>query len=239
MFELRAPQNVDMILQFSPLVRAAERTLRYMQEQGSIGLTKSKAFHRKFLNWAATAYEFPGQEVDELFCVTKVLNEIDFPAAMMVHFLLKEKKYGRHYKEQFRLTKSGGQIMDDPVALFDAIIPMFLFEVRFDWGRTMDAPIGNWDMYLNVMNVELQTAKSGSELSEVFFGPRPEGFQRDDPYYGFYSHILRPLTWAGLLQKTSSGRISFSEHEYFTKSPLWNAALQLETDDMLKPAIVN
>ena len=42
---------------------------------------------------------------DELFRVNKVLNEYDFVPLELLHFLLIERKLGRHYKGAFKLTK--------------------------------------------------------------------------------------------------------------------------------------
>jgi len=240
MFTLKAPNNPELILERCHLVRAAKLTLEYMIEHGSIGLTKSKAFNRKFLHWAAKEFNFAGQEEEELFLVNKVLNEMDFPAAMMVHFLLKETKLARHYKDQFRITKQGEKIMNDPVALFELIVPMFLFQVDFSWGRMIEPPsAGNWDINLNVMNVELQHTKTDMELSALFFGPESGPYGRSDDYWGFYHHVLNPLAWSGLIEKTVERRPREISTYHYTKTPLWSAALKLETDEGLKPVLVN
>ena len=41
-------------LAHSPLLRAALLTLQYAQDHGTIGLTKTKAFKRVFVHWAAS-----------------------------------------------------------------------------------------------------------------------------------------------------------------------------------------
>lgn len=234
---LSAPDNTNLILKYSPLVRSCHLTFGYITEHGEIGLTKSKAFNRKFLHWAAEAFAWPGQTAEDLFYLNKVLNELDFPAAGLIHEFLLHLKLGRHYKGGFRATKAGMKIGTDPVALFAALVPTFLFEIDHNYGyQSVERPFGNWDVFLNVLNVELQIPRTGRELSEVFFGKGPGS---EHHFWGFYVHILRPLCWAGLLQKAEAEKSWRTEEHVFAKSALWPAALTLETDDQLKPVPTN
>lgn len=50
-----------------------------------------------------------------------------------------------------------------------------------------------------------------------------------------YVHVLRPLYWAGLLNEHRTGT-GFSRRDFYTKTPLWPAALKLETNRHLLPA---
>ena len=50
----------DPTLANSPLLRAAQLTLQYTQDNGSIELTKTKAFKRTFVHWAAKHFDWPG-----------------------------------------------------------------------------------------------------------------------------------------------------------------------------------
>lgn len=43
----------------SPVLRAALLTLRYAQEHGAIGLTKTMAFKRVFVHWAVEYFDWP------------------------------------------------------------------------------------------------------------------------------------------------------------------------------------
>jgi len=61
-------------LAHSPLLRAALLTLRYAQEHGAIGLTKSNAFKRVFVHWAVEAFNWPGKSAEEMFRYNKVIN---------------------------------------------------------------------------------------------------------------------------------------------------------------------
>ncbi len=59
----------------SPLLRAALLTLRYAQERGAIGLTKTMASKRVFVHWAVEHFDWPGKSPEEMFRYSKVINE--------------------------------------------------------------------------------------------------------------------------------------------------------------------
>lgn len=53
MIVVREIGDPDPALAYSPTVCAMERTFGYIAERGTIGLTASKAFRRRFVHWAA------------------------------------------------------------------------------------------------------------------------------------------------------------------------------------------
>lgn len=74
----------------------------------------------------------------------------------------------------------------------------------------------------------------GSHLREVLFGPPPAPY-RDEIMSALYMQVLRPLCWLGLLAKLDK---EFQwEKQSFAKTPLWRAALKLETDRHLSPPV--
>lgn len=100
--------------------------------------------------------------------------------------------------------------------------------------RHEDSLIGNWDIFLNVINVEARNGVSKAHLSSVLFGSGSEEGRNDHRLTAaFYIHVLRPLTWLGLLQEHRVGR-GRERKDIFTKTPLWAAALTLETDRHLE-----
>ena len=54
---LKALSPDDPLLLGSPLIRGVLKTAQYIEENGGIGLTKSGAFNRKFVHWAAAAFD--------------------------------------------------------------------------------------------------------------------------------------------------------------------------------------
>lgn len=129
MIEFRSLADDEPALSFSPLLRGVLKTFAYVQEHGSIGLTPSKAFKRNFVHWAAAEFDWPGHSEADLFAVNKVLNEHDFMPLGDIHFLLTTLKMGRHYKGNFKLTKSGAELAHQPGRLFGIITPFYLFEI--------------------------------------------------------------------------------------------------------------
>ncbi|SLN67179.1 hypothetical protein ROE7235_03711 [Roseibaca ekhonensis] len=233
MIEFRQIDDANPALAHSPMVRALEKTFAYIAEHGGIGLTPSKAFKRVFVHWAAREFDWPGYTEEDLFAINKVLNEIDFGPLMDLHDVVIALKIGRHYKGQFKLTKAGQGLVGHPGRIFGIVTPFYLFEVNHARFSRFDEPIlGNWDVFLNVLNVETEDGATGADLRQVLFGePDPAG-GFDDVLSRLYIQVLRPLCWTGLLHMDRAKGFRSTEQSVFTKTPLWKAALRLETDRM-------
>ena len=238
MIEVRQIDDANPALAHSPMVRALEKTFSYIAEHGGIGLTPSKAFKRVFVHWAAREFHWPGYTEEDLFAINKVLNEIDFGPLMDLHDVMIALKIGRHYKGQFKLTKAGQGLVRHPGRIFGIVTPFYLFEVNHaGFSRFDDEPIlGNWDVFLNVLNVETEDGATGADLRRVLFGePNPAG-GFDDVLSRLYIQVLRPLCWTGLLEENRAKGLHRTRDSMFTKTPLWKAALRLETDGTAKKA---
>jgi len=240
MIEFRSIADDEPALAFSPLFRGFQKTFSYLAEHGTIGLTPSKAFKRSFVHWAAREFEWPGHTEEDLFAVNKVLNEHDFMPLADIHFLMTTLKMGRHYKGQFKLTKAGTEVSQHPGRLFGIITPFYLFEVNHTgYTRFSDGPLlGNWDMFLNILNVEAEDGITGADLRRKLYGDPDHGPgpRYDDILGSLYLNILRPLCWTGLLQMSQAKGFQSAERSVFTKTPLWQAALKLETDSLVQRA---
>ena len=88
MIEFRTLSDAHPDLAHSPLLRAALLTLRYAQDDGAIGLTKTKAFKRVFVHWAVENFGWPGKSAEQMFLYSKVINEFEFPPLEFLHYLL-------------------------------------------------------------------------------------------------------------------------------------------------------
>ena len=230
MIEFREINDADLALAHSPMVRAIEMTFRYISENGAIGLTPSKAFKRTFVHWAAAAFAWPGYSETELFNINKVLNEIDFPPLMDIHDLLIALKIGRHYGRSFRLTKAGQLLGGHPGGLFGIVTPFYLFEIdHLRFSRIPERPLGNWNVFLNVLNVEAEDGITGQDIRRTLYGDPDPGDRFDYALSSLYVQVLRPLCWTGLLHEERLDGFR-TEGSVFTKTPLWRAALHLDTD---------
>jgi len=237
MIEFRELDDNDPTLVHSPLLRAVEKTFSYLNEHGSIGLTPSTAFKRNFVHWAAAEFDWPGFTEKDLFRVNKVLNELDFMPVADVHALLLGLKIGRHYKGEFKLTKAGQTLVNQRGKLFGIITPAYLFHLDHSYhNRFDDAPFGNWDTFINVLNVEVEDGASGSEIRKAFYGERDPDDRFDRVLSGLYINVLRPLCWAGLLHEQNAENYFRTGESVFTKTPLWRTALRLDMDQYIKPA---
>lgn len=226
-------------IQSSPMINAAEKLIAYLIEHEEIGLTPSKAFKRNFVNWAAKSFEWPGYEEAELFAVNKVLNEQDFPPLEMLHYVLLKLKLIRHFKGACRLTKTGRELAGKPGAIFSVIAPFYLFRIDHAAYSRMDEPVlGNWDVFLNVLNVEAAHGVSGGDLREIFYGPPDPASPYDHMPGMIWSQILRPLCWLGLLADQRTERFQHFEERVYATTPLWRDAFDLQTDAIIpKPRL--
>ena len=88
-----------------------------------MGLTKTKAFKRVFVHWAVEHFDWPGKNAEKIFRYNKVINEYEFAPLQVLHYLLITLRLGRHVKGEFRLTKRGAELAQEPARLFSELIP--------------------------------------------------------------------------------------------------------------------
>ena len=222
-------------LEQSPLVMAIAKTLEYTAQNGGIELTKSGAFKRSFVNWAAAEFRWPGFTVEELFRFNKVLNEDDFYPLAQLHSFLLYLKIGRHFKGTFRLTKAGMSLVGHPAQIFAKVAETYLFDVvHSEAERHESGGAVSWQIILNTLNLAAENGISSKRAGEFFY-PKP------DPSLGYhlassdaYVAILRPLCWLGFLYEHPHPDIRQWDQSVFTKTALWKVALKLPTDDLIQ-----
>ena len=242
--EVRILDDADPLLGSSKLLDAVQKSVAYAQENDGIGLTKSKAFNRKFATWAAENFNWPEYSASELLAIQKVLNEEDVMPVLVLHELLISMKLGRHVKDKWRFSKKANALVMTPGALQAELTKGFLFE--FDHTRLQRSPFiapGNWDIWLNVINVEAHGGVSEAALLKTFYGVECVAAGDRDfwDHASFLTwHVLKPLSWLGYLEGTEQdGRFSPLGRGIFAKTPLWQRTFQLDTDDELRPHLVH
>lgn len=236
MIEFRILPDDHPDLAFSPMLRAARLTIGYAMEHGSIGLTATKAFKRDFVHWAVEHFDWPGNSAADMFLYQRFINEADFSPLELLHFLLVRLRLGRHFKGTFRVNNDGRMLATQPGLLFDRLVPFFLLAMdHAAYSRSGEPAPGNWDTWLNVMNVEIESGVSERQLYGTFYG---EGADWDNDGWrqigAFSACVLKPLEWAGLITmhdtRDPEGRTAYM----IFKTPLWRSALKLETDSMVR-----
>jgi hypothetical protein len=157
---------------------------------------------------------------------------------MDLHDVMIALKIGRHFKGEFKLSKAGKTLAGHAGQIFGIITPFYLFEVNHArFSRFDDEPtLRNWDVFLNVLNVETENGATGADLRRVLFGPPDPKGHFDDILSSFYIQVLRPLCWTGLLHMDRAKGFTSTERSVFTKTPLWRAALQLGMDEPVQSA---
>lgn len=219
----------DPSLNHCHLLRAARLTLRYCQECGSLGLTKTGAFKRDFVHWAVAHFEWPGHGAVEMFRYSKVINEYEFQPLELLHFLLIELRLGRHFKGTFRLTEKGKKLGQSLGLLFAELIPFFILRVdHASYSRLKELPFANWDIWLNVVNVEADQGTTEQHLFETFYGEKADWAKANwRETAAFSSCVLRPLEWVGFLERSEQMQVGHRIGHVF-KTPLWSSALSFK-----------
>jgi hypothetical protein len=235
MIKLRPIADDDLVLDQSRLLQAMALAFAFADTHGGIGLTQTKAFNRKFAHWMAEHSPWPDYKAEELLRLNKVLNEWDVAPAMVVHDLMVVMKLGRHVKGKFQVSKKARALAALRGSFFADLAETYLF--RYNHTRTarseFTAP-GNWDIFLNIINVEAEEGLTEAHLVKTLYGLERQGvYDREYcDHAGFlFIHVLRPLSWSGFLAETSNGD-KRAEKTYW-KTRLWHACLELSTDDMM------
>jgi hypothetical protein len=233
----------DPDLEQSKLLDAIYKSVSYADEHGGIGLTQNKAFNRKFCHWAAENFNWEEYSASKLLKYQKVLNEEDVIPVMVLHDLFVGMKLGRHIKGKFQFNKKAFELLKDKGLFFNTVANFYLFE--FDHHifqrRPFVAP-GNWDIFLNVINVEAHGGASEDHFLDVFYGVTPDDIDKLE-YWDYASflrwQVLNPLYWIGFLDRTDTGDILLDRESHYIKTPLWRKCLRLDTDKDLKPHIIH
>lgn len=233
----------DPDLATSKLLDAVYKALNFATENGGIGLTQSNAFNRKFCHWAAENFAWEEYSTDHLLRIQKVLNETDVPPVMVLHELFVDMKLGRHLKGKFQFSKKALALFEDRGSFFNTLAYFYLFE--FDHSHLQRRPFiapGNWDVFLNVINVEANAGVREDHLLEVFYGFSPKDAGAED-YWNYRSflkwNVLTPLHWIGFLDRIKVGDDFLARENFYIKTPLWRKCLRLDTDAGLKPIMLH
>ena len=103
-----------------------------------------------------------------------MLNEWDVPPVGVIHDVFTIAKWGRHAKGMFKISKSLTTLNVSRGKLFVALIEHYLFRYNHDRFSRSDftAPC-NWDIFLNIINVEAQDGLTEAHLVKTLYGIVP------------------------------------------------------------------
>jgi hypothetical protein len=224
-FNWQAAVSAEPILKHSALVRSIHLTLKYCRDENGLELTQTGRLKRKYVDPLVRSFEWPHYNIEDFYAVSKVMNADDFPPIILVHDLLRHQKLVHHYKGRMKLTKTGNNFCNDTPALFQMIIPAYLFEVdHMAFSRMGEQPLGNWDIWLNVLNVAADHSARLDRLYSELYGPTQDiaHYQSRRDLYGFYNGVIEPLIWAGLLSEQRAANEG-TETRLISKTPIWRS----------------
>lgn len=211
----------------SPMCINAMKTLTYIQENDGITLTKSGAFYRKFVTWAADDFRWPGYEAEELYRLNKVLNEWDFLPLAIMHEVLIGARLIRRYKGKALLSQAGKRSVGDYGALQAELFDTFF--IAFDGSGHERFPIEYDDAdvahFLGVVQNRLDDWVPVTELAgwclplDLITSYRFSPMQ--DASFYLHSRLIRPLLWLGLIEQHPDDMKRFKiEDRRYRKTPL-------------------
>jgi hypothetical protein len=166
-FRQLAPDNAA--LGGSPLLRALDYLDQgFADNPNGIPLTKGGAFKRGLIADAIRVIQWPDWTEAEIyygFMPIKVVDEQHFEPFRELHYRLIRAKLARHLKGKLVLTKHGRSVFEHRFQRFHLIVQHMLFRdpylVELRHRRDL---IGNWDIWLNVIDIVAAHGASGREL---------------------------------------------------------------------------
>jgi hypothetical protein len=220
-------------LQCSPLCVNSMKLMMYAHDNDNISLTKSGPFNRKFVHWAAVEFNWKGYTAEHLYQINKVLNEYDFLPLMVMHDLLGMAKIGRHYKGKFILSPKGRKLIGDHSQLQQSLFQTLLYDYNLgNLDRIPDDNHPDWEIYMGVMDQEVQDWVTIGHMLNVFYGMDiKEADYRSAEFRAamwFSSRVVRPLAWLGLLESETGDFRSEIYETKIRKTPLWSKWLRFD-----------
>lgn len=232
MIDFRSISSDDPILDQSPLVRALDfLAQRFDEYPNGVPLTKSLAFKRDLVAEAIVEIQWPDWTEERIYggyAPVKVADEYHFQPFLQLHYHLLDLKLVRHYKGRLLLSKTGNALFTDRFLRFDRLAQYVLFEdphrlfMRQEYGV-----FGNWDVWLNVMDIETTHGATGKHITDTLYGAEDEPNEFDPRTSRLHSSVLEPLIYCGLLDENRDNGRKLVDRVY-CKTPLWTRYLKLD-----------
>lgn len=199
------------------------KVLARAEEDGGISLTKSGAFSRKFVAWAAEDFQWPGYEPEHLYSVYKVLNEPDYIPLTIIHELLVGSRLLHHYKGRAVLTNVGKGIIGDHGALQAELFDAFFLTLNHGAHERLRINYHDHD-YARFLWLVQNRLYDWVPLTELAGWCLPTDLVSKDRFNAcFYlrSRLVRPLLWLGLIERHhEDGRLLRIEGRRYRKTSL-------------------
>ncbi len=187
------------------------KLLSVARDQNGIKLTKSGAFNRKCVEWAAEEFHWPGYTPADLYPVCKVLNEPDVLPLWVMRRLMMTGGLMRKYKDTARLSRAGKDIIANHGALQAVLFETYL--TRFDFAGIDWFADFAYDLdYRHVLKVVDDHLHRWTPLPDfsTWCLPNNADAQRGlgpdrDLIFFVSSRVVRPLDWLGLIEEKQTG----------------------------------
>jgi hypothetical protein len=232
MLKFRIINADDPILGQSPLARALDFfAVKFDENPSGIPLTKGLAFKRDLVAEAIAEIQWPDWTEERIYggyAPVKFADEYHFQPFFELHGNLLDLKLVRHYKGKLLLSKTGKSLFKDRFERFHRLAQYVMFEdphrlfMRQEYGV-----FGNWDVWLNVMDLETTHGATGKHITDTLYGAEDEPNEFDPRTSRLHSSVLGPLIYCGLLDESRDNGRKLVERVY-RKTALWTRYLKLD-----------
>jgi hypothetical protein len=232
MYDFNTLDDHDLALKQTALVRALDfLAAKFEEHPKGIPLTKTGSFQRALIAEALERIRWPGSTEAEVYhgvCPVRVADERHFPPFRRLHSDMLKLGLARHVKGHLRLTRDGQSLFENRFARFDLMAQFALFgDTEYLFSRRHYKVPGNWDHWLNMIDVEAFHGASGAQLTAAIYDDEEPVSEFDRRTDGLYDGILVPLMYCGLLEEHRDHGPKLVQRVYRT-TLLWKRYLKLD-----------
>jgi hypothetical protein len=219
----------------SAVAGAARILLKYAIDAGGLKLTATGNLSRSVVAEMCRSIEWPGYDKEELFQITKVINEPDFLPLHFLRVLTQAAKFFRKQKVLLTPTRLGKNMLSTKRC---GALQAILFHISF-WhlklGHFDRTPFASWPqsdagVVLWSLSVSANGRLDPGTLTRLCTIPVIGVLDSawDLGSFAMEARVLRPLTWFGLLEHRSEAGTGPVEGRLYRKTPLFDRFVQFD-----------
>jgi hypothetical protein len=221
----------------SAVVRAARTLLKHAIDAGGLKLTVRGNLSRAVVAEMCEIIEWPNFDKEELFYVSKVINEPDLLPLHFLRILMHASKLFRKYKGTLIPTRLGkGMLAEERCGPLQAI----LFHIAF-WLLNLSyfdrTPFASWPqsdtgVVLWSLSVSADDWLDRETLTRLCTVPVIGVLEAawDLGSFAMEARILRTLAWFGMLEHHREPMVRSADRHLYRKTPLFDQFLKFDVE---------
>lgn len=219
--------ETDLVGSF--VTRTARTILQRAVDAGGLKLTATGNLSRAVVAEMIEVIDWPDFDKAQMFELNKVINEPDFLPVYFVRILLQSTKLVRKNRDKLLPTRLAKQML---IPERCGILQALLFHIALwhvNLGYFARNAIDPWPqnhvgVVLWSLSVSADDWMHRATLTRLCTIPTVEvvGSAWDLGSYAMEARILRPLSWFGLLESTTEGKVGLVASRLYRKTPLFD-----------------